>query len=815
MGFNISRWGLFTITVLMQLQWGLMIPLAFAQSHAELDQMYNRASEQIDQGNFAEAVLTLEKLLAIAKQQKNQFLEASSLNDLALVYRNQGNSNLALETSTKALKIYQQLNDEAGISVALNNQATAYLSLGQYPQAIQGFEQSLKLVQKLGEKSGEVNVLSNLGAIYQALGQHRNSLSYFQQALTIIKTLDDARMEEIILNNIATAYISLGEYEQAKLAFEQSLKLAKKEQDAQGIGQAIINLGAVYERLKDYNQALILYQEGLPIMEKVGDLEAVGQALNNIGYIYRIQNQYPQAFEFYKKALEVRRKIEDKRGEAVTLINLGVAEFEVGKLAEATQTLYSAIEIFESLRPGLSDQNKVSFFETFSKSYGVLQQVLIEQKQIEQALEIAERARARAFVELVAKNNISPEKLTKISVKPPNFSDIQKVAKIQNATLVEYSVIVDQFKQNSTLLIWVIKPDGPPQTLRARGAWGGVQFRSVDLTSLKTDNLVPMLSREELPPLPPLNELVRGTRVSLDSGISGLKADDVTNKQLNKLYQLLIAPIADLLPENPQDRIIFIPHQDLLLVPFAALVDEQGKYLIQNHTILTAPSIQLLQLTAEQQKQQPRNGVKTALVVGNPKMPKVALLPGEEPKFLQPLPASEKEAIAIAKLLQAEPLLGETATESKVIQLIENARYIHLATHGILSDLTESGIPGAIALSPSGSDDGLLTSEEILRLNLTADLVVLSACNTGAGSITSDGILGLSRSLIAAGVPSLIVSLWKVDDTPTLELMQTFYQQLQQTNDQAQALRQAMLITMKNYPKPEHWAGFMIIGQAD
>jgi len=803
MGFNISRWGLFTITVLMQLQWGLMIPVAFAQSHAELDQMYNRASEQIDQGNFTQAVITLEKLLAIAQQQKNQFLEATVFNNLALVYRNQGNNNLALETATTALKIYQQLNDDAGISVALNNQATAYLSLGQYPQAIQGFEQSLKLVRKLGEKSGEVNILSNLGAIYRTLGQHQNSLSYFQQALTIIKTLDDSRTEGIIFNNIGTAYISLGEYEQAKIAFEQSLKLAKKSQDAQGIGQAIINLGGVYERFQEYDQALNLYQEGLPIMEKVGDLEAVGQALNNIGYIYRLQNQYPQAFEFYKKALEVRQNIQDKRGEAVTLINLGVAEFAVGKLAQANQNLYSAIKIFESLRPGLSDQNKVSFLETFSKSYGVLQQVLIEQKQIEKALEVAERGRARAFVELVAQNNISPEKLTKISVKPPNFSDIQKVAKTQNATLVEYSVIADQFKQNSTLLIWVIKPDG------------NVQFRSVDLTNLKTDNLVPMLSTEELPPTPPLNKLIRGTRVSLESGISGLIANDVTNKQLNKLYQLLIEPIADLLPKNPQDRIIFIPHQDLLLVPFPALVDQQGNYLIQNHTILTSPSIQLLQLTAEQQKQQPRNGVKTALVVGNPKMPKVALLPGEEPKLLQPLPASEKEAIAIAKILQTEPLLGEIATESKVIQLIENARYIHLATHGILSDLTESGIPGAIALSPSGSDDGLLTSEEILQLNLTADLVVLSACNTGAGSITSDGILGLSRSLIAAGVPSLIVSLWKVDDTPTLELMQTFYQQLQQTDDQAQALRQAMLITMKNYPKPEHWAGFIIIGQAN
>jgi CHAT domain-containing protein/tetratricopeptide (TPR) repeat protein len=803
MGFQTFSWGIGAVTLLMQLQLGLMMPMALAQSNAELEQMYNSASEQIDQGNFTEAIVILERLLAITQQQNNLFLEATSLNDLALVHRNQGNAKLAVQLATKALTIYQQLNDERGISVALNNQASAYLSLGQYPQAIQGFEQALKLVEKIGEKSGEVNILSNLGTIYRVLGQHRNSLSYFQQALTVIKNLNDPRTEGILFNNIGSAYIYLGEYEQAKLAFEQSLKLAKQEQDAQGVGQAMINLGAVYERFKEYDRALRLYQEGLPLMEKIGDLEAVGQALNNIGYIYWIQNQYPQAFEFYKKALEVRRKIQDKRGEAVTLINLGVAEFAVGKLPEATQTLYSAIETVESLRPGLSDANKVSFFETLSKSYGVLQQVLIEQKQIEKALEIAERGRARAFVELVAHNNISPKKLKSISVEPPNFSEIQQIAKQQNSTLVEYSVIVDQFKQNSTLLIWVVKPDG------------AVQFRSVDLTNLKTDNLVPMLSPEELPPPSPLNDLVRGIRVSLDSGISALKADNLTNKQLNKLYQLLIAPIADLLPKNPQDKIIFIPHQDLLLVPFQALIDEQGNYLIQNHTILTSPSIQLLQLTAEQQKQQPKNSENTALVLGNPQMPKVALLPGEEPQFLQPLPASEKEAIAIAKLLQTEPLLGEKATESNVLKQIENARYIHLATHGILSDITGSGIPGAIALSPSNSDDGLLTSEEILRLNLTADLVVLSACNTGAGTITSDGILGLSRSLMAAGVPSLIVSLWTVEDTQTFELMQTFYQQLQQTDDKAQALRQAMLITMKNYPDPKHWAGFIVIGQAE
>ncbi|NET58711.1 MAG: CHAT domain-containing protein [Symploca sp. SIO2E6] len=203
------------------------------------------------------------------------------------------------------------------------------------------------------------------------------------------------------------------------------------------------------------------------------------------------------------------------------------------------------------------------------------------------------------------------------------------------------------------------------------------------------------------------------------------------------------------------------------------------------------------------------------IVVGNPTMPKVTAVPGETPEPLEPLPGAEQEAREIASLLNTQAIIGSQATEAAIVEQMPKARFIHLATHGLLNDLYNADLPGAIALAPSGEDDGLLRASEILNLKLNAELVVLSACNTGQGRITSDSVIGLSRSLFTAGVPSVIASLWKVPDKPTAFLMTNFYQNLQKTPDKAQALRQAMLATMKEYPHPKNWAAFTLIGEAE
>jgi CHAT domain-containing protein len=399
-------------------------------------------------------------------------------------------------------------------------------------------------------------------------------------------------------------------------------------------------------------------------------------------------------------------------------------------------------------------------------------------------LEIAERGRTRAFVELLAQQ-LSPTQAAQsaIAAAPPTIQQIQTIAKQQNATLVQYSIVPERFLLQgklrgvaSKLMIWAIKPTGE------------IAFRQVDIKELKQQKTS-------------LKELVVESRFFREKSRS-----EAARKQL---YQLLIEPIAEFLPSNPNSRVIFIGQDYLFLLPFPALQSPTGQYLIEKHTLSTAPAIQVLDLTHQQRQRlaaryaEPLQG-KNVLIVGNPAMP----------LELPPLPGAEQEALAIAKLFNTKAIIGDKATKTSIMQQLPKARLIHLATHGLLDDIQKLGIPGAIALAPSQTDDGFLTSGEILNLRLNAELVVLSACHTGQGEITGDGVIGLSRSLIVAGVPSTIVSLWAVPDTPTALLMTDFYRHLQQNPDKAQALRSAMLTTMKQYPEPINWAAFTLLGEA-
>lgn len=309
---------------------------------------------------------------------------------------------------------------------------------------------------------------------------------------------------------------------------------------------------------------------------------------------------------------------------------------------------------------------------------------------------------------------------------------------------------------------------------------------------------------------------------------------------LQILYQILIKPIEELLPNNPEKHIIFFPDKDLYRVPFAALKSTDGRYLIEKHTIRIFPSIQSLDILRKKVQERSEIGNKI-LVVGNPAIPKIKLINSNIAKEYDNLPYAEQEAKAIGKLLGTKPLIGQQATEKNILNQISQAKIIHFATHAILdvqvnrpkvlsrlnrrkadgypSYLIESeykkGV-NVIALTPSAKDDGLLDEAEIYNLkNLNAELVVLSACNTGIGDITTDGVIGLARPFIANGVPSVVVSLWSVYDDTTSTLMIEFYKHLGKTSDKAQALRQAILTMIKNKNNPVDWSGFLLVGEAD
>ncbi|MEP6517025.1 CHAT domain-containing tetratricopeptide repeat protein [Microcoleus vaginatus] len=766
-------------------------------------------------GDYAKAVEYAQQHLAIAREIKDRQSEGAALGNLGIAYFSLGDYAKALEYAQQQLAIAREIKDRPSEGKALGNLGIAYFSLGDYAKAIEYAQQDLAIAREIKDRQSEGAALGNLGIAYLSLGDDAKAIEYTQQWLAIAREIKDRQSEGKALGNLGNAYDNLGDYTKAIEYQQQWLAIAREIKDRQSEGAALGNLGIAYRNLGDYAKAIEYAQQDLAIAREIKDRQSEGAALGNLGIAYHNLGDYAKAIEYTQQWLAIAREIKARQSEGQALGNLGLALANSGNLPAAEKTLLDSIKVLESLRAGLDDANKVSIFETQTSPYVNLQQVLIAQKKTNEALEIAERGRARAFVELLA-SRLAPSASVTTTINPPNIQQIQQIAKEQNATLVEYSTI-----ENQALYIWVIKPTGE------------ITFRSVDLKSLNI-NLPEATEQTRVSAAlgtrglneqdTALAEMIRGTREAL-----GVSAGDTANKQtanppastpansriiypkLQQSYQLLIQPIADLLPTDPNAPVIFIPHKSLFLVPFAALQNPTGQYLIEKHTILTAPAIQILQLTSQSRQKVRQLSLPNNLVVGNPTMPQI----GNPPRQLAPLPASEQEAITIAKLLNTQAITGSQATKASITQQMLKARIIHLATHGLLNEVKRRDLPGAIALSPSGNDDGLLTSSEILDLKLNAELVVLSACNTGRGKLTGDGVLGLSRALISAGVSSIIVSLWLVPDDPTAELMAEFYRQLQLNPNKAQALRQAMLMTMKMHPTPQDWAAFTLIGEAE
>ncbi len=777
----------------------------------------NLAEIAYNKGDYPGAIAAYEQTIAIARELNDRQLEANSLGSLGVIYYSLSNQTKSIAYSQQQLTIARSLNDRLGEAAALNNLGNNYYALGNYGQAIASLDQRLTISRQIQDRLGEAQSLGNRSNIYYDLGDYARAIEDAFKGLAIARAIQNPSVEASFLTKLGNLYYVLQAFPNAIEYHEKRLTTARATNDANSAEISLTNLGNVYRSMGQYAKAIDYHQQALVLARQTNDKAGESTILANLGVEYDEQGQFGQAIAAYRQALAIARAIQDPATEGLVLNNLGNTLFQTKQFADAETTLLAGLKTWESLRANLgnNDRNQISLFDQQARTYRLLQRVLVAQKKTDTALEIAERGRARAFVQLLARRLSGADSRSTASsatVQPPTLAQIKQIAQAQNSTLVQYSILYEDSLADGKvkpreveLYIWVIAPSG------------NITFRQVDLRPLdkagaSLETLV-AIDRERI-----------GVRSrGLDLGLRASAATRATKQsQSQQLYNLLIEPIADVLPNDPNARVTFIPQRSLFLVPFAALQDPSGKYLIERHTILTAPSIQVLALTHQQRVRGEGRGVRSegrkrarALVVGNPTMPFLSAQNGERAEQLASLPGAALEATAIAPLLGTQAITGDRATKVAIVRQMPQNRIIHLATHGLLEDFKGLGIPGAIALAPSGKDNGLLTADEILDLNLNASLVVLSACDTGRGRLTGDGVIGLSRSFIAAGVPSLIVSLWAVPDASTAFLMRAFYQNLNRSPDKAQALRQAMLATLKQYPNPRDWAAFTLVGEAE
>lgn len=539
-------------------------------------------------------------------------------------------------------------------------------------------------------------------------------------------------------------------------------------------------------------------------------------------------------------------------------------------------------------------------FESLSrlKDY---ENVLIKQNKYEKALEISDLGRSlnllRNWGDSALSEEQRQEQLKKLKNEPRmTIDDFKKIAKVKNITIVEYSL-----HEDDKLLIWVVTPDSNVyfRQVNLSNKTAKIAFNQDNLSSVlsiernflnlfifnfivtilvllifaKSQNkklailfwgviLVlntvgcqnqkqSQFAQSQIDNIPSLKDLIQVNYglINQENGRTDIPQiiTSLSNKYcqrsiecLQKLNQVLIEPIADILPTNPDDHVVFIPDSQLLKVPFAALRDTQGKYLIEKHTIYYAPSIKILKMLHNEAYSKVSNSQQDALIVGNPIMPTIKLPAIDEsskeyseirnikPQKLGQLKGTENEAREIAKIYQTEPLIGKDAKGEVVLKKMQNADIIHLATHGFYTSMGNS----VLALTPSrpscvgdapmdcnfyNLEDGFLESRYIfiIKTTIKANLVVLSACETGLSGLGDYRSSSFINEFMKKGVPSIVVSLWKIPDSPSDELMINFHKNLQNDPDKAKALRQAMLNTMKKHENPGLWSAFVLFGEAE
>ncbi|MBE9187091.1 tetratricopeptide repeat protein [Microcoleus sp. LEGE 07076] len=759
----------------------------------EADRLLEQGNQQFNISQFREALQSWEQALTIYREIGSREGEANCLGNFGTAYNSLGQFYKAIEFLEQSLEISRKIRDRLAEANSLDNLGISYYSLGQYQEAIKFYQKSLKISREIGDCQGKANSLGNLGNTYQALGEYDKVIEFYQNSLEIERKIGHRQGEASSLSNLGLAYNFLGQYEKAIEFHQLSLKISREIRNRQGKATSLGNLGLAYDSLGQYDKAIEFHQLSLEIEREIGNRKGEAGSLGSLGNAYSSLGQFPTAIKFHQQSLEISLAIGDRLGESIYLNNLGGTLLKNNQLAEAETALRASIAIYETMRSELvNNDHKASIFETQVLAYHLLQEVLVAQSKFDEALEISEMSRTRAFVELLQQTLLTNELPANDKTDKLSISKIQQIARDRNSTIIEYSII------DPEIYIWVIQPNGK------------ITHRAANLEPLNQQNQT-------------LKQIILKTRVSIGTN----ETDDAGNKiqleseynrdetggfpLLKLLHQILIEPIIDLLPTDANNPIIFIPHYDLFLVPFAALQDSHNRYLIENHTILTSPSIQVLELTREHQNRV-RGLRQAALIVGDPTIhPNFQL----DPHKLRQIPRAKEAAEAIAATLGTQAISGDNATKVAILDRMLNTRIVHLSAHGLIDDFQSSGIPGAIILAPSGDDDGAIHAIDILQLKLDSELVVLSACSTGRGKITGDGVIGLSRCFILAGVPSIVVSLWNMGVISAKLLMTEFYQNLARGDDRAAALRRAMLTTKARFPSPKAWAAFTLIGETE
>ena len=807
----------------------------YQRALAIMREVGNRASEgrtldnigQVydSQGRYAEALEVFQQALEIAREVGDRTGKGTTLNNIGGIYHAQGRYTEALETYQQALEIRREVNDRAGEGVTLNNVGEVYHNQGRYGEALEAFQQALVILREVGDRFGEGATLSNIGVIYHRQGRYPEALDAYQQALAVTREVGDQAGEGTTLNNIGGIYHAQGRYTEALETYQQALEIAREVGDRVGEGVTLGNIGTVYDYQERYAEALEVFQQALEIAREVGDRFGEATMLNNIGALYDDQGRYVEALNYYRQALAIDRELGNRASEGSTLSNIGFAYQQQGEIDEALAYCEQAIDVLESVRAVAgSEAGRAGFIAQHASLYNRAVGLYHQQGQDAEAFRTSERGRARAFLdslttgyvelsdnaaadlwnreqEAYAVRQATQDALARArALDPPDPALVADLEAQLAAAEEEYAAALAAIEARGGQLAALVPGRSAVLELSKVQALLDEQIALVSYFVMEDETLAFLTTHDGFHTI-----ALDVSREDLKQQIQAFRNFPNLNvahpESAVTLYDWLIAPLeAHLVSPSPR-HLVIIPHNVLHYLPFAALTDGE-RYLVDDYVITYLPSASALPFIQGNTGHTP----EPLLVLGNP---------ATSDPDLRPLKYAEQEAETLADLYSTQPLLGEAATESALREQAPQAGLLHLAAHGGYNPYNP--LYSAIALAPDGENDGLLEVHEVYGLDLNnADLVVLSACETQLGELSAgDELVGLTRAFFFAGTPSVVATLWSVDDRPTGLLMEHFYTHLRDGMGKAEALRQAQLDVREEYPNPYYWSAFVLSGDGE
>jgi CHAT domain-containing protein/Tfp pilus assembly protein PilF len=828
--------------------------------------LFNHAVRLLSQENYPQAIAAANLVIRIAEQIGEKAGIPRPLNLIGMVHKAQGNYAEALDYYQRSLKLAEQVGDKAVIPAVLNNVGLVLSGQGNYAQALESFQNSLVLSEQQGTKPTIARVLNNLGLVHFFQGNYAQALQYFQKGLTLKEQLNDKAGILSGLNNIGLVHFTQGNYTQALEYYQRTLAVAEELGNKEGLAGILVNIGETYGNQNNYELALKTYQRSLALAEELGAKEAIAQALSHIGNAYYSQGKYEESLEFSARAGAVAKQI----GSPQPLIEARTIEGKtyrsLNRPDQARQAFQEAIDTIETVRGQLAgnEQQQEQFFENKLSPYQSMVELLITQNKISEALAYAERAKARMLLDvlrggrvniakamtaqeqererkfnndLVSINNQISREGSRSQPDPSSLANLK--GQLQKARLDYEAFQTNLYAAHPELKAQ--RGQAQPVTVEEIAALLP-DARSALLEYVVTDEKVYLFvstrtSEADQSKLDLKAYLLEIKRKDLIEGAERfrkqLAARDLGFRDAARaLYDLLLKPAQTQI--NGKTTLVVVPDEVLWELPFQALQSAQNRFLLEDHAVSYAPSLTVLREMIRLRKTRTSNASHSIslLAMGNPSLGSKAqerfnLTLSDEK--LDALPEAENEVKTLAQLYGAgrsKIYVGAEAREDRFKAEASKFTVLHLATHGILNDA--SPMYSQIVLSQDESsvtEDGLLEAREIMKLDLNADLVVLSACETARGRVgAGEGVIGLTWALFVAGSPTTVVSQWKVDSASTTQLMLEFHRNLKNgMNDwnrgigTARALQQAAmkLLRSSEYRHPFYWAGFVVMGDGD